>query len=332
MRIGKVLSLVMLTAAVVLGVNVGVKNVSADSADTVAMYRMYNPNSGEHFYTASEGEKDSLVNAGWFCEGTGWAGPSSSNTPVYRMYNPNAGDHHYTTSAGERDHLVSVGWNYEGIGWYSSDESTMPVYREYNPNAVTGAHNYTTNVQEDSMLVNAGWKAEGIGWYALEAGTSYARPEGVKTIDALNIMRDYRLIKYSKIIEKYGQPDRVYERIYGPYFDYYYMDYKNVYFGNYSGTLRLEMELSKKENNLKNAVVLSTIWYLDDMSRFDEAKEELSKELQKYAADASVMYTYEEPNVCTFTSVKRKGEAGYSDISGFGIPDGTLEIHNQYAS
>ena len=29
------------------------------------MYRMYNRNSGEHFYTASTVERDSLVNAGW---------------------------------------------------------------------------------------------------------------------------------------------------------------------------------------------------------------------------------------------------------------------------
>ena len=84
------------------------------------MYRLYNPNSGEHFYTASNYEARSLVSAGWRYEGVGWMAPARSSTPVYRLYNPNAGDHHYTTSAYERDHLKSVGWRDEGIGWYGS--------------------------------------------------------------------------------------------------------------------------------------------------------------------------------------------------------------------
>jgi uncharacterized protein YjdB len=85
-------------------------------ASSISMYRLYNPNSGEHFYTSSASEKTTLVSAGWHYEGIGWTAPSVSSTPVYRLYNPNAGDHFYTSDASERDHLVSVGWNYEGIG------------------------------------------------------------------------------------------------------------------------------------------------------------------------------------------------------------------------
>jgi hypothetical protein len=81
------------------------------------MQRLYNPNSGEHFYTASEFERDALVATGWSYEGVGWTAPSEGE-PVFRLYNAFAGDHHYTTSAGERDALVAVGWNYEGEGWY----------------------------------------------------------------------------------------------------------------------------------------------------------------------------------------------------------------------
>ncbi len=142
-----------------------------DSAATPApavqnMYRLYNPNSGEHFYTASLGEAKRVAEAGWRWEGIGWVAPASSGTPVYRLYNPNAGDHHYTTSAGERDHLVSLGWRYEGIGWYSDESDALPVYRQYNPNAKAGAHNFTQNRYEDQALARAGWKSEGIGWYA----------------------------------------------------------------------------------------------------------------------------------------------------------------------
>lgn len=143
----------------------------ADPAATPApavqnMYRLYNPNTGEHFYTASLGEAKRVAEAGWRWEGIGWVAPASSGTPVYRLYNPNAGDHHYTTSAGERDHLVSLGWRYEGIGWYSDASDALPVYRQYNPNARAGAHNFTQNRYEDQALARAGWKSEGIGWYA----------------------------------------------------------------------------------------------------------------------------------------------------------------------
>ena len=134
------------------------------------MYRLYNPNSGEHFYTAVISERDDVVRAGWTYEGVGWIAAAVSPTPVYRLYNPNGGDHHYTMSAEERDWLRGLGWKYEGVGWYSADEDDVPVYRQYNPNAVAGAHNFTTSASENDMLVREGWRAEGIAWYALAEG------------------------------------------------------------------------------------------------------------------------------------------------------------------
>ena len=136
--------------------------------ETVNMNRLYNPNSGEHFYTASVGERDWLVSLGWQYEGIGWKAPAKSNTPVYRLYNPNSGDHHFTISVGERDWLVSLGWNSEGIGWYSDDNKSVPLYRQYNPNSETGTHNYTANKNENDWLVSLGWNAEGIGWYGVK--------------------------------------------------------------------------------------------------------------------------------------------------------------------
>jgi hypothetical protein len=142
--------------------------MAVDSGGTVEMQRLYNPNSGEHFYTGNTNERDHLVRVGWRSEGTGWTAPKSSDTPVYRLYNPNAGDHHYTTSAYERDSLVKAGWRYEGVGWYSSDSEAVPLYRQYNPNAKAGAHNYTTSKAENDYLVRVGWNAEGIGWYGVD--------------------------------------------------------------------------------------------------------------------------------------------------------------------
>lgn len=146
----------------------GLTYQSKSDANRTMMFRLYNPNSGEHFYTDNPVERDSLSAIGWKTEGVGWIAPKTSNTPVYRLYNPNAGDHFYTLDEVERDHLIKVGWRYEGIGWYSDDEKHVEVWREYNPNAIAGSHNFTTNYDEHSMLVELGWKPEGIAWYGLE--------------------------------------------------------------------------------------------------------------------------------------------------------------------
>lgn len=150
----------------VLGL-LGASNAHADEQ----MHRMYNPNSGEHFYTANVAEKQHLVSVGWKYEGIGWVAPTgdSQGNAVYRLYNRNSGDHHYTLSAVERDWLVKLGWSYEGIGWYSAKpEQGEPLYRLYNPNAKSGAHHFTLSLAERNWLVPKGWKAEGIGWYAVK--------------------------------------------------------------------------------------------------------------------------------------------------------------------
>ena len=135
----------------------------------VTMYRLYNPNSGEHFYTKSVSERSTLIGIGWSDEGIGWIAPETSSTPVYRLYNVNSGDHHYTTSSSERTNCINAGWNDEGIGWYSDDSQGTPLYRLYNPNATgqyeAGGHHYTKDVNEKNSLIANGWRDEGIGWY-----------------------------------------------------------------------------------------------------------------------------------------------------------------------
>ena len=130
------------------------------------MHRLYNPNSGEHFYTATNGEKNNLVKVGWRYEGIGWTAPDKG-ADVYRLYNPNAGDHHYTTNLAEKNNLVKVGWRYEGVGWKSDSYKGVVLHRAYNPNARSGSHNYTSNKSEQNMLIKAGWKNEGTAWYGM---------------------------------------------------------------------------------------------------------------------------------------------------------------------
>lgn len=137
---------------------------------TIAMQRLYNPYTGEHFYTSSAQERDALKRAGWRYEGIGWTAPKTGD-PVYRLYNPYApgGDHHYTTSTRERDTLKQAGWRYEGVGWMSApaaDKTRKPLHREYNPYATTGTHNYTLDTTEHRHLITLGWHDEGTAWYA----------------------------------------------------------------------------------------------------------------------------------------------------------------------
>lgn len=163
----------MSASAVLLALSFYQENVTVDSlieltSMKISMYRLYNPNSGEHFYTKTTAERNHLVSVGWSDESYGWVSPAVSDAPVYRLYNPNGGDHHYTESAEERDGLVKLGWRYEGIGWYSDTNKTIPVYRQYNPNADTGSHNFTPSTEERDILIAVGWNDEGIGWYGVK--------------------------------------------------------------------------------------------------------------------------------------------------------------------
>ena len=146
------------------------RSIAKLKVETQSMYRLYNPNSGEHFYTANAGEKNHLANIGWIYEGIGWIAPKTSDYPVYRLYNGNGGEHHYTMNKAEKNMLVRAGWKYEGIGWYSADpkdSNSIPLLREYNPNAFANNHNYTTSKPEHNWLISLGWKDEGKAWYAL---------------------------------------------------------------------------------------------------------------------------------------------------------------------
>ncbi|MEO1772344.1 leucine-rich repeat protein [Candidatus Enterococcus ferrettii] len=161
-------------------------------AATDDMYRLYNPNSGEHFYTKNGAERDMLKKVGWKDEGIGWYAPTKGD-PVYRLYNPNAGDHHYTLNGNEKDMLVKVGWRYEGVGWFSDTKKTIKLYRAYNPNAKAGSHNYTVNGAEQDMLIRAGWKDEGLAWYGTHRGSGDEKPTAtVKKTDLQNLYNKYK--------------------------------------------------------------------------------------------------------------------------------------------
>ncbi len=84
------------------------------------MYRVYNPNSGDHHYTMDPEERMALIGYGWTDEGIGWYSDPLQRVPLLRQFNPNAitGTHNYTKDETEAATLVSYGWIAEDIGWY----------------------------------------------------------------------------------------------------------------------------------------------------------------------------------------------------------------------
>lgn len=133
------------------------------------IYRLYNPNSGEHFYTMDCDEMHALSSLGWRQEGVAWQSYIEDDAmPVYRLYNPNSGDHHYTADQREYSILGKLGWRQEGISWKAApaqDTYYQAVYRLYNPNATVGQHHFTRSYEEARALVALGWKNENIAFY-----------------------------------------------------------------------------------------------------------------------------------------------------------------------
>lgn len=162
------------------------------SSSLSPVFRLYNPNSGEHFYTLSEAERDTLMRLTWKYEGVNWyINQSEDGAPLFRLYNPNTGDHHYTLDSNERDSLVNAGWKDEGIAWSTDPKETTCVYRLYNPNEKrAGTHHYTTDAGEYETLARLGWRPEGIAFFALppaelktttfngQTGTVYEKADG----------------------------------------------------------------------------------------------------------------------------------------------------------
>ena len=132
---------------------------------SVPMFRMYNPNSGEHFYTGSEEERNNLVKVGWKYEGVGFNAPVIGE-PVYRIYEPTSGEHLYTMDRSEVYDLLNDGWNYESVAWNSAEQDEIVQYRLRNPNSNCGRYHFTSSKEERDNLISLGWINEGIGWYS----------------------------------------------------------------------------------------------------------------------------------------------------------------------
>ena len=144
----------------------GIKRENVEKRQVVHMLRMYNPNTGEHFYTGSTVERDDLIAEGWQYEGIAFTFPANTGAPVYRLFQPSTGEHLYTMNKAEKEKLEAAGWNYEGVAFNSAYNTEAVQHRLHNPNATIGAYHFTFSEEEKQNLINAGWEYQGIGWYS----------------------------------------------------------------------------------------------------------------------------------------------------------------------
>lgn len=172
--------------------------------DSVPVYRMWHPWTGEHFFTANRSEVDSLeASTPWINEGIGFKSPKEGQ-PIYRIYNPWSGEHFYTNNENEQKSLVRVGWNDEGIGFYSSIEKTpFQVYRLYNSYQEGSSHLWTIDHSEYSGLADLGWIQEGSAWFTT-GGSEFLPEDQRKPIQPQYSEEDLFSMKWAPRIDNYN--------------------------------------------------------------------------------------------------------------------------------
>ncbi|NTW27975.1 MAG: S8 family serine peptidase [Coriobacteriia bacterium] len=143
----------------------------------VSVYRSYNMNTGTHFYTASEDEKNTVLanySSVYRLEGAAYSINSSNaanNVPLYRFYNMQTGTHFYTSSEDEKNSALAnypTVFRLEGVAYYVSmtPANALTVYRFYN--VQTGTHFYTaSDLERNNVIANYPgiYSYEGVAYY-----------------------------------------------------------------------------------------------------------------------------------------------------------------------
>lgn len=135
--------------------------------ETIPVYRLYNPNTQEHLLTASEEEKNALLEMKWQFDGVAWAA-SKTGIPVYRLYNLYDDWHTYSMSEEEIASLTELGWTVDGIVFTSTEAANhISVYRLFNPYEKMNYHLLTSSEEEREMLLSLGWMLDGVALRAV---------------------------------------------------------------------------------------------------------------------------------------------------------------------
>lgn len=147
------------------------------AASRVQVYRLYNPQSRQHLFSANSTEIDALTGSqgmGFVNEGVAYATSGSAPQGLHRFFQTATGRHFYSANDQERDLIVAnpaSGYVYEGVAYRVYGSASPPqggtaVVRYFDP--LQGSHFYSASVQEQAILQSSQptWVREGIAWYA----------------------------------------------------------------------------------------------------------------------------------------------------------------------
>ncbi len=152
--------------------------------DTVPVYRLYDPRTGGHFWTAGINEKNTLTARGYGVEGVAFyavqPGSARAGSPVYRIYDSRTGAHIWTASESYKNALLANPvYKYEGISFYSAAPQVVETAPSagfknvYRFNGLPGnEHFWTSSVAERNNLLQVGYPYEGVGWQVTQSITT----------------------------------------------------------------------------------------------------------------------------------------------------------------
>ncbi|MDA9314294.1 matrixin family metalloprotease [Alphaproteobacteria bacterium] len=156
----------------------GVNLYGESNIEKVDVFRFFRTDTGGHFFTPNQIEKESLeIQDAFLAEGIGFEalGPTADNVdssiPIYRFFNTVLGSHFYTADESEKDAVMEMqDMLYEDVGFraFSSETaSTDPVYRFFNTGS--GGHFYTIDANEKDIVMEIeSLRFEGVGFYAYQ--------------------------------------------------------------------------------------------------------------------------------------------------------------------
>jgi len=135
------------------------------------MFRLFDPGSGTHLYTASSNEASAAVDLGYVEEGVPFSNEGSHPDliGIRRFFSAEATDYVLTTDPAEIERLSRAGSGFADEGGVSTgiaepEPGAAPVYRFYSES--TTDHLYTHSFSEGAGA--AGYEYEGIAWYAAD--------------------------------------------------------------------------------------------------------------------------------------------------------------------
>jgi hypothetical protein len=181
-------------------------------ANQIPLWRLYQANSGDHFYTTYAEERDKAIqDFGYVSEGIAChvlPVGDGAGFPLYRLYNNMSNDHFYTTSAAEHDKAIQdYGYVSEGVACHVlpvGDDASVPLYRLFS--SMSSDHFYTTSAAErDNAVQNCGYVSEGIACAVVLC------EEHTETKHILDPEGDYKLLPCDNNLTALGVSEDAYQ-------------------------------------------------------------------------------------------------------------------------